>query len=156
MTGYDLANYQSTGTGLTYLGRPWREYARVVIIDTALGQHIAPDGWVDWLTDSGPLFAHDHVYFAEFNSSGPGANATARIPWSHQLTAEEADAYRDAEKFLEGKSWLEVPPTLEELRESDLLQEKGWVVLAAGWEGYKRNKFPPRRWKWLNGKATNP
>lgn len=103
ITGYDPATYNSTGTGLTYLGRPWREYAKVVFIDTTLGEHIAPEGWVDWVTDSGPLFAHDNVYFGEFNSSGPGASESSRIDWSHQLTPEEAQVYRDVEAFLDTK-----------------------------------------------------
>jgi hypothetical protein len=151
VTGYDLATYNSTGTGLTYLGRPWREYAKVVFIDSALGEHIAPEGWVDWLTETGPLFPHDYVYFGEFNSSGPGANSSARIAWSHQLTAEEAAAYRDVGGFLATRNWLEPPPSLEELKETYMLQEKKW----GGEEGY-REKFPPRRWKCLGASDSSP
>jgi pectinesterase len=34
-----------------------------------------------------------HAYYAEYNSTGPGANPTARASWSHQLTAGEAAQY---------------------------------------------------------------
>ncbi|KAG0625490.1 hypothetical protein M758_2G059600 [Ceratodon purpureus] len=151
ITGYNLATYNSTGTGLTYLGRPWREYAKVVFIDSILGEHIAPEGWVDWLTDTGPLFAHDYVYFGEFNSRGPGANSSARIGWSHRLTEEEAEAYRDVSGFLGTRNWLETPPSLEQLKESNMLQEKNWN----GQEGY-REKFPPRRWKRMGDRDGEP
>ena len=151
ITGYDIATYKSTGTGLTYLGRPWREYAKVVYIDSTLGKHIAPEGWVDWLTDVGPLFLHDYVYFGEFNSSGPGANCSARVRWSHQLTAEEAGGYRDVAGFLSTRNWLETPPSAEQLEEFDLLQEKNW----AGEEGY-RKQFPRRRWKHLVNSHGTP
>jgi hypothetical protein len=39
--------------------------------------------------------------YAEFNSSGPGANAGARERWSKQLTAAEAKKY-ETKKFLAG------------------------------------------------------
>lgn len=146
VTGYDLATYNSTGTGLTYLGRPWAKYARVVFIDTALGEHIAPEGWVDWMTDTGPLFAHDDVYFGEFNSTGPGANTSSRIYWSHQLTEEEARGYRDVEGFLATRTWLETPPSLQMLEETNMLPDQNWDT---GQEG-NREAFPPRRWKRLD------
>ena len=155
LTGYKLADYNSTGTGLTYLGRPWREYAKVLFVETAMGEHIAPEGWVDWLTDSGPLFAHDNVYFAEYISVGPGANAAARSGWSHQLTREEATVYQNVESFLETGTWLESVPSLEGLRRADLLQDDSWGSKATR-EGSRNKRFPARRWKNLSARATAP
>ena len=40
-----------------YLGRPWREYAKVVILNSEIGDHIKPEGWHDW----GKIDAHDTV-----------------------------------------------------------------------------------------------
>jgi pectinesterase len=34
-----------------------------------------------------------HAYYAEYNSTGPGANPAARASWSHQITAHEAEQY---------------------------------------------------------------
>lgn len=31
-----------------YIGRPWREYGAVKIVDCKLDRHIHPDGWQDW------------------------------------------------------------------------------------------------------------
>lgn len=53
-----------------YLGRPWRDYARVVLIECDLGKHIHPAGFHDW----NKAQAHETVFFAEYDSQDfPGA-----------------------------------------------------------------------------------
>ncbi len=80
------------------LGRPWRPYSRVVYLDTELPADIIPQGWNAWgRTSETPL-----AYYAEYHSTGPGANAAARVEWSHQLTAAQAAQYRPR-VFLAGK-----------------------------------------------------
>lgn len=71
------------------LGRPWRAYSRVVYIDTELPADVIPGGWNLW----GRNGETPQAYYAEYHSTGPGANAAARVPWSHQLTAREAAQY---------------------------------------------------------------
>jgi pectinesterase len=80
------------------LGRPWRPYARVVYIDTELPADVPPAGWSAW----GRSDATPQAYYAEFQSKGPGANAAARVAWSHQLTAREAAQYQPR-VFLAGR-----------------------------------------------------
>ncbi|HZN06157.1 MAG TPA: pectinesterase family protein, partial [Pyrinomonadaceae bacterium] len=65
---------QDTGKGV-YLGRPWRPYARVVFIDSWLGEHIRPQGWDNWRDPAREKTA----WFGEYKSSGPGANPKARV-----------------------------------------------------------------------------
>ncbi len=77
------------------LGRPWRDHARVVFIGTELSASVVPGGWNDWGKD--PV----HVDFAEAGNTGPGANPSARVPWSHQLGAGAASRYLPA-AFLSG------------------------------------------------------
>lgn len=72
-----------------FLGRPWRPYAQVVWINTELGGHIVPEGWHNWSKPENEATA----YYAEYNSKGPGANPTARVKWSHQLTKKESKKY---------------------------------------------------------------
>ena len=79
------------------LGRPWRPYSRVVYIHTELPADLAPAGWNNW----GRAANESTAYYAESGSTGPGANAQARAPWSHQLTAAEAKQYLPA-NFLAG------------------------------------------------------
>ena len=84
----------ATGFGL---GRPWRIYSRVIVMNTALPDDLSPAGWSAWgKPDTTPL-----AFYAEYNNTGPGARPTQRAPWSHQLTAKEAAAY-DPENFLRG------------------------------------------------------
>ena len=61
----------------TYLGRPWREYARVTLKNCFLGDHIKKEGWHDW----GKQGAHANSLFIEEGSRGPGAEGAARPDW---------------------------------------------------------------------------
>lgn len=73
----------------TYLGRPWRDYAKVVFMDCELGKHIAPSGWVNW----GNTDRDKTAYYAEYKNTGPGASPSTRVEWSHQLSDQEAAKY---------------------------------------------------------------
>ncbi len=78
-----------TGVHHVYLGRPWRDFARVVFLNCAMGSHIRPEGWENW---SGT--ARDKTaYYAEYGNTGPGAVRTNRVGWSHVLSKKEARKY---------------------------------------------------------------
>ncbi len=79
------------------LGRPWRPYSRVVYIDTWLPDDVLPQGWSPW----GKNPEAPGAYYAEFNSTGPGARPPARVAWSHQLDAATAMQFHP-EVFLAG------------------------------------------------------
>ncbi len=68
------------------LGRPWRPYASVTYLNCELGDHIKPEGWNNWRNAENEKTAR----YAEYNSTGPGANPDARFKWAKQLTADEA------------------------------------------------------------------
>ena len=71
-----------------YLGRPWREFARTVLLECAVGPHIRPEGWDDWGKAN---FAQTGLY-AEYGCDGPGSETTRRAAFSRRLTQEEAAA----------------------------------------------------------------
>lgn len=81
----------------TVLGRPWRDYASTVYLHCELSAAVRPEGWNDW---SKPA-AHATARYAEFDSTGPGANPARRASWAKQLTAAEAGAIT-VEKVLGG------------------------------------------------------
>jgi pectinesterase len=83
------------GVNKVYLGRPWRLYAKTVFIDTYMGPHIAPEGWHGWSRPAAPKT----VYYAEYGSTGEGANADRRVSWSNQLSKKQADRYRPEKIF---------------------------------------------------------
>lgn len=74
-----------------YLGRPWRDYAKTVLLDCTIGAHIRPEGWHDW---DKPSF-HECGYYAEYP-----APAHERAAFAHVLTAEEAARFT-YEDFME-------------------------------------------------------
>jgi pectinesterase len=80
-----------------FLGRPWRNYSRVVYLECWMGDHIRPEGWNNWNKEA----AEQSSWFAEYGSDGPGANAAARVKWAKPLTAAEARDFRP-EVFLRG------------------------------------------------------
>jgi pectinesterase len=69
------------------LGRPWRPYASVTYLNSEMGDHIKPEGWNNWRNPTNESTAR----FAEYNSTGPGANPDKRFQWARRLTKDEAD-----------------------------------------------------------------
>uniref|UniRef100_A0A7V5CTY9 Endopolygalacturonase n=1 Tax=Acidobacterium capsulatum TaxID=33075 RepID=A0A7V5CTY9_9BACT len=85
------------GVTNVWLGRPWRPYATVVFLHTLMGPQIAAAGWREW--HPGVTHSLATAWFAEFGSTGPGANPAAREPYSHQLTASQANRFTLAHFF---------------------------------------------------------
>ncbi len=69
-----------------YLGRPWREHARTELIDCYIDEHIREEGFNDW----GKTDAHESIFYAECDSSGPGASGK-RASFVKKMSREEAE-----------------------------------------------------------------
>jgi pectinesterase len=80
-----------------FLGRPWRNYSRVVYLECSMGDHIRPEGWNNWNKEA----AEKTAWFGEYASTGPSGVTAARVKWARQLTASEARQFRP-EFFLRG------------------------------------------------------
>jgi Pectin methylesterase len=72
-----------------YLGRPWRDFAKVVFLYCEMGGHILPEGWRNWDNTSRDQTA----YYAEYKNTGNGFQPLNRIKWSHQLLKKEKSKY---------------------------------------------------------------
>ncbi|MBA2391858.1 MAG: hypothetical protein H0V70_03845, partial [Ktedonobacteraceae bacterium] len=81
-------------------------YARVIFLNTSMDASIKPTGWANWDNTTN----YKTAYFAEYNSSGAGANPSARVSWSHQLTAAQAQVY-SVNAFLNQDGWLNASET---------------------------------------------
>ena len=92
---YDCKLTAAEGVSKVCLARPWRPYAQAVYIRCEMGKHIIPQGWDNW----GKKEAEKNSFFAEYQSKGEGANAVARVSYSHQL--KDLKDY-DMEKVLDG------------------------------------------------------
>ncbi len=77
------------GSDKVYLGRPWRDFARVAFLHCEMGGHIISQGWDNWSVPS----REKTTLFAEYGNCGSGSDVSARVPWCHQLSKREAKRY---------------------------------------------------------------
>ncbi|KAF3451952.1 hypothetical protein FNV43_RR08048 [Rhamnella rubrinervis] len=88
----------------TYLGRPWKEYSRTVIMQSEISDVIVPAGWHEW---SGS-FALSTLFYAEYQNTGAGAGTANRVKWKGYkviTSATEAQSFSPG-RFIAGSSWL--------------------------------------------------
>jgi pectinesterase len=78
-----------------FFGRPWRAHAKTAFIRCELPGQIAAEGWNNW----GNPQNETTVIYAEYKSTGPGANPAGRAAWSKQLSDKEAKEYTIANIF---------------------------------------------------------
>ncbi|MGF7034118.1 pectate lyase [Paenibacillus mucilaginosus] len=82
---HSLVIDDASAQGAYDLGRPWKDYARVSFVNTLIdSKKFLPGGWVAACAGTCKT-----SYFSEYNSYGPGANASART-MATQLTGLEA------------------------------------------------------------------
>lgn len=72
-----------------YLGRPWRDHAKTVFMNSEMGRHIHPAGWHNWNREE----AEETIFYAEYRNSGLGYTPAQRTEWALQLSKEEAEKY---------------------------------------------------------------
>jgi pectinesterase len=87
------------GVDAVYLGRPWRDFAKVAFVECHLGTHVLPEGWSNWSGTN----RDQSAWFAEYKNEGPGADKAQRVAWSHQLTSAEAKDYNLDQFFNSGQ-----------------------------------------------------
>lgn len=88
----------------SYLGRPWKEYSRTVVMQSAIGDHIDQTGWAAWSGD----FALKTLYYGEYLNTGAGAGTAKRVKWSgyHAITnAADAKPFT-VSQLINGGAWL--------------------------------------------------
>lgn len=101
--GYVFADCKITGAeGVkTFLGRPWRVYARTIYLRTEMSANVRPEGWNNW----GKAEAEQTTFYAEYGSTGPGANDAARVKWAKPLTAADAASLTPAKVLGGSDGW---------------------------------------------------
>ncbi|XP_010937249.1 pectinesterase [Elaeis guineensis] len=88
----------------SYLGRPWKEYSRTLIMESEIGDVIDPAGWHEW---NGP-FGLDTLYYGEYKNTGAGAGTAGRVKWKgHEVITDAGEAEKFTPgNFLGGSNWL--------------------------------------------------
>lgn len=102
-----LVTSNNTKNGI-YLGRPWRDHGRTVFLNTQMDADVRPEGWHHW-----EPHREKTAYFAEYGSTGKGANPEARVAWTRKLGDSDIKVF-SVEYFLSGRD---------------------------GWDPYKSNNF---------------
>lgn len=94
------------GGSPAYLGRPWKDYSTVVVMQTFLDSVVNPAGWLEW--EGADPSRDSTVYYAEFNNTGPGSATDQRVKWPgyHNITdPSDVEKYSVA-NFIDGESWI--------------------------------------------------
>lgn len=88
----------------SYLGRPWKEYSRTIIMESFLDDFIHPDGWMARDNKSTTL---QTVFYTEFNNRGPASPKAQRVKWPgvKELPPSRIKRFTAAE-FLDGNRWI--------------------------------------------------
>ncbi|KAG0456261.1 hypothetical protein HPP92_024049 [Vanilla planifolia] len=102
-TGFSFVNCKVTGSGALYLGRAWGIFSRVIFAYTYMDDIIVPSGWFNW----GDPNREMTVFYGQYKCTGPGANYMGRVPWSRELTDEEAKPFISM-SFIDGTEWIKL------------------------------------------------
>jgi len=114
-TGFVLQKCEFTAeAGLTaagrppiknYLGRPWRECSRTIIMESDIPALIDKAGYLPWNGD----FALKTLYYAEYANKGPGADTAGRVTWEgYKKTFTKEDATKfTVENFIHAQPWID-------------------------------------------------
>ncbi|KAI4966905.1 hypothetical protein ZWY2020_035620 [Hordeum vulgare] len=87
----------------TFLGRPWKEYSRVVVIESVIDGFVHAQGYMPWEGKNNLGTA----FYGEYGNIGDGANITAReeMKGFHVLNKEKSKTFT-VERFLNGGEWI--------------------------------------------------
>ncbi|KAH7858234.1 hypothetical protein Vadar_021580 [Vaccinium darrowii] len=103
--GFVFKDCNVVGTGQTYLGRPWRQYARVVFYNSSLSDIVAPEGWDAWGSEG-----HEYMLtFAEYGCHGSGSSTSNRVKWEAQLD-QKTLTWLTSISYIDTEGWISRQP----------------------------------------------
>ncbi|KAG7630158.1 unnamed protein product [Arabidopsis thaliana] len=90
-------------TSKAYLGRPWKEYSRTIIMNTFIPDFVQPQGWQPWLGD----FGLKTLFYSEVQNTGPGSALANRVTWAGIKTLSEEDILKfTPAQYIQGDDWI--------------------------------------------------
>ena len=87
----------------SYLGRPWKEYSRTIVMESTIEDVIDQQGWYEMDGD----FGKKTLFYGEYNNNGDGSKTDNRVTWPgfKVLNKDEATQFTVG-PFLKGNAWL--------------------------------------------------
>ena len=85
---------------MTYLGRPWADYARVVWKSTTVDTTLESALWSEWSSSTPNT---DHVTYLDYATEG----TYSRPSWATQLTSSQAASYTLSSALGGDTSWID-------------------------------------------------
>nr|GMD24779.1 probable pectinesterase 29 [Ipomoea batatas] len=104
-SAFVFKNCRVFGTGKTFLGRPWRSYARVIFYNTFMDNVVVPEGWTSFFGDDNA----GKLSFAEYGCRGPGSDKSARVGWLTKMSRGELERFTSL-SFVNNQGWLSRQP----------------------------------------------
>ncbi|GMI96119.1 hypothetical protein like AT3G24130 [Hibiscus trionum] len=105
--GFVFKNCNIYGRGRTFLGRPWRDFSRVLFYNCRFSKVVHPYGWDAWNC----VGKEQHLTFAEYGNYGPGANTSRRVKWVKKLNARTVSELTSL-SFVDNDGWFQSMPVL--------------------------------------------
>ncbi|KAF8116528.1 hypothetical protein N665_0017s0083 [Sinapis alba] len=91
------------GSFEAYLGRPWKNFSRTIIMESFIDDLVVPAGWLEWNTSVGV----ENLYYGEYMNHGPGSSTTNRVKWPGYRRMNEMEAAQfTVGPFIDGGTWL--------------------------------------------------
>ena len=81
----DCSIKSESGEDTHFLGRPWRDHAKTVFINTKIESGIKAEGWHNWNKPQ----AEKTTFYAEYNTQCSDCDLSKRVPWAHTLNSKE-------------------------------------------------------------------
>ncbi|KAK8965911.1 putative pectinesterase/pectinesterase inhibitor 45 [Platanthera guangdongensis] len=94
----------SDGTNIrSYLGRPWKQFARHIIMESEISGAIVPAGYMPWEGD----FGLNTLFYGEAGNTGPGADFAGRVKWRGVRILKNTTVERyTVARFIQGNEWI--------------------------------------------------
>ncbi|XP_073134334.1 pectinesterase-like [Henckelia pumila] len=86
-----------------YLGRPWKEYSRTIIMHSYIDGFIDPEGWSAWAG----TYGLNTLYYGEYQNRGAGSNLSHRVRWKgiKRITPQIAQSFTGG-RLYQGDQWI--------------------------------------------------
>ncbi|WCJ33214.1 Pectin lyase-like superfamily protein [Euphorbia peplus] len=104
-SGFVFKRCKIYGFGSAYLGRPWRQYSRVLFYASHFSDVVNPQGWDPWNS----VGHESKLALSEYGNYGPGASTANRVRWVKKLNSR--DLYKlTSMSFIDSDNWLQEQP----------------------------------------------